>query len=87
MRPEAHVQLVAIGRGDARERAERGEVAWVLHPAELGLRGPEPFRRRALGEAGAPTEFADRSRDRARKGVGGRRERCRDRFLLGFTHP
>ena len=76
-----------IGRGDARERAERWEVARIFHPPKLGLRGPQTLRGRALRESGAAPELADRPRDGAGERIGRRHGRRWDRLLLGLTHP
>jgi len=70
LRIEAHDQMRAVRVRDARERAERGKVARILHPAELRLRRAELLRGRALGEPRLAPELADRGRDRCGERVG-----------------
>jgi hypothetical protein len=85
---EHHAQLVAVGDGDALQRAKGGKVARILHASELRLRCPELARRRALGKSGLAAEAHDAFGHRGGKRIGTarllRRRRC-DRCWCRFV--
>jgi hypothetical protein len=76
---ERDAQLVSVRERDALQRAERWQVARILHATELRLRGAELTRSRALGETGFTPESHDTFRDRCGERVGTARllGRCR----------